>query len=109
MTDEFREEVVIVGMAGRFPGAASVAEFWANLRDGVESIRRLSADELAAAGVDPGRAASDGYVPAAAPLEHADAFDAGFFGYTPRDARDHGPPAPRVPRVRVVRAGGRRL
>ena len=55
MTDEFREEVVIVGMAGRFPGAASVAEFWANLRDGVESIRRLSADELAAAGVDPDR------------------------------------------------------
>ncbi|MBA3429722.1 MAG: aminotransferase class III-fold pyridoxal phosphate-dependent enzyme, partial [Actinobacteria bacterium] len=87
MTDEFREEVVIVGMAGRFPGAASVVEFWANLRDGVESIRGLGADELAAAGVDPVRAASDDYVSAAAPLEHADAFDAAFFGYTPRDAQ----------------------
>ena len=108
MTEEFREEVVIVGMAGRFPGAASVAEFWANLRDGVESIRRLSADELAAAGVDPVRAASDDYVPAAAPLEHADAFDAASSAIR-RGTPDHGPPAPRVPRVRVVRAGGRGL
>ncbi|MFF9352804.1 beta-ketoacyl synthase N-terminal-like domain-containing protein, partial [Streptomyces sp. NPDC014734] len=29
--------VAIVGMSGRFPGAGDLAEFWANLRDGVES------------------------------------------------------------------------
>ena len=34
--------IAIVGMAGRFPGARSTAEFWQNLRDGVESIRDLS-------------------------------------------------------------------
>ena len=39
--DALRDEVVIVGMAGRFPGAASVDELWANLRAGVESIRPL--------------------------------------------------------------------
>lgn len=30
--------VAIVGMAGRFPGAKNVDEFWRNLRDGTESI-----------------------------------------------------------------------
>jgi len=30
--------VAIVGMAGRFPGASSVAEFWRNISTGVESI-----------------------------------------------------------------------
>ncbi|MFD5738065.1 beta-ketoacyl synthase N-terminal-like domain-containing protein, partial [Streptomyces sioyaensis] len=43
MTTEFtdlpaREGVAIVGMAGRFPGAGDLTEFWSNLRDGVESI-----------------------------------------------------------------------
>jgi len=31
-------EIAIVGMAGRFPGAADVAAFWRNLVDGVESL-----------------------------------------------------------------------
>ncbi|MGX1760980.1 beta-ketoacyl synthase N-terminal-like domain-containing protein, partial [Streptomyces lydicus] len=33
-----REGIAIVGMSGRFPGASDLAEFWSNLRDGVESI-----------------------------------------------------------------------
>ena len=28
-------EIAVVGMAGRFPGAESIEEFWRNLRDGV--------------------------------------------------------------------------
>ncbi|MFJ1618722.1 beta-ketoacyl synthase N-terminal-like domain-containing protein, partial [Streptomyces sp. NPDC088251] len=32
-----RGGVAIVGMAGRFPGARDVAEYWSNLREGVES------------------------------------------------------------------------
>ena len=45
--------IAIVGMAGRFPGARNIDEFWRNLRDGVESIRQLSDAELLAAGVAP--------------------------------------------------------
>ena len=45
-------EVAIIGMAGRFPGARSVDELWAKLRDGVECISFFSDDELIAAGVD---------------------------------------------------------
>ena len=42
-------------MAGRFPGRRDVDAFWENLRDGVESIRVFTDEELAAAGVDRGR------------------------------------------------------
>ena len=45
--------IAIVGMAGRFPGARNIPEFWQNLRDGVESIRDRSDAELLAAGASP--------------------------------------------------------
>ncbi|MFP5205273.1 MAG: type I polyketide synthase [Acidobacteriota bacterium] len=78
--------VAIVGMAGRFPGARSVAELWRNLRDGVESIRDLSDAELLANGVAPEELATAGYVKRAAVLDDVPMFDAGFFGFSPRDA-----------------------
>ena len=37
-------------MAGRFPGANSVSEFWRNLKSGTEAIVSLSEDDLVAAG-----------------------------------------------------------
>ena len=36
---ELAGAVAVVGMAGRFPGAGSVGEFWRNLCGGVESVR----------------------------------------------------------------------
>ena len=45
------EAVAIVGMAGRFPGADNVQQFWQNMRDGVESIVHFTDDELRAQGV----------------------------------------------------------
>ncbi|NNE53758.1 MAG: polyketide synthase, partial [Sulfitobacter sp.] len=80
------EDIAIVGMAVNVPGAADVDTFWANLRDGVESIRRLSEEELLAAGEDPARVARANYVPAAALLEGFDTFDPDFFGFSPKDA-----------------------
>ncbi len=78
--------IAIVGMAGRFPGARDLDEFWRNLRDGVESIRPLSDAELHAAGVPPEIHAEPDYVKAAAVLDGVDMFDASFFGLSPRDA-----------------------
>ncbi len=37
--------IAIIGMAGRFPGAKNVNEFWQNLRDGVESISLIGEQE----------------------------------------------------------------
>ncbi len=51
--------VAIIGMAGRFPGAADLDEFWANLAAGVESSK---------------------------PLVGQDEFDAGFFGFPDSEA-----------------------
>ncbi len=81
-----REEVAIVGLAGRFPGARDIHDLWHNLSHGVESIRLLSHEELAASGVDEETAASDDYVAAGAPLEEADCFEASFFGIRKAEA-----------------------
>lgn len=79
-------EIAIVGMAGRFPGADDIDAFWRNIRDGVESVVRYSDDELRARGV-PQRLIDDpDYVKAGVRFDGVDRFDAGFFGYTPREA-----------------------
>lgn len=89
MSDDHRNgpgDIAIIGMAGRFPGARNVEEFWRNLAGGVESIRRLSDEELKRAGV-PRRDLDDPtYVKACPVLEDIDKFDAAFFGISPLDA-----------------------
>jgi acyl transferase domain-containing protein/acyl carrier protein len=78
--------VAIIGMSCRFPGAKNVDEFWQNLRDGVESISFFSNQELAAEDIDPALLSDPNYVKAGAVLEGVKLFDAGFFGYFPREA-----------------------
>ena len=85
------DEVAIIGMCGRFPGATDIDEFWENLRDGVESIVTFSPQELAEAGVDPAVLANPTYVPAGSVLEDIDLFDAAFFGFSPREAESLDP------------------
>ena len=80
------EAIAIVGMAGRFPGARSVSQFWENLKAGRESISRLSDAELLASGIDATLLADPRYVKARGVLEDVDLFDASFFGFTPREA-----------------------
>ncbi len=79
-------EIAIVGMAGRFPGAASVDELWANVAAGVESIRTFGDEELRAAGTHPSILERPNYVKSRGALAGVDLFDAAFFGYTPREA-----------------------
>ncbi len=79
-------DIAIIGMAGRFPGAANVEQFWANLRDGVESIRSLSEEECRAGGVDEALLRDPAYVRAAAFLPEPESFDAAFFDIPPREA-----------------------
>ncbi|QSQ15807.1 non-ribosomal peptide synthetase/type I polyketide synthase [Myxococcus landrumensis] len=80
-------DIAIIGMAGRFPGAANVRELWRNLLDGVESISRLSPEELESSPLVPETVWSHpDFVPVAGVLEDADAFDAAFFDVSPREA-----------------------
>ncbi|WP_332855380.1 non-ribosomal peptide synthetase/type I polyketide synthase [Duganella sp. S19_KUP01_CR8] len=80
-------EIAIVGMAGKFPGAANVAEFWRNLRAGAESITELTDQQLLDAGVDPQLLREPRYVKRKGILDDVACFDAPFFGYPPREAQ----------------------
>ncbi len=80
------DDIAIVGMAVHVPGATSLDAYWANLRDGVSSIRRLDEAALLNAGEAPDRMARSNYVPAAATLDGFDMFDADFFGFSPKEA-----------------------
>ena len=86
MDEALDTAIAIVGMSGRFPGARDLRQFWHNLRNGVESVRRLSDDELRQNRV-PRHVRDDAtYVRAAATIENVEEFDAGFFGLSPRQA-----------------------
>ena len=79
-------DIAVIGMSGRFPGAAGLEEFWSNLCQGRESIRVIADDELLRHGVDPQVVGASDYVKAVADLRGVEFFDNGFFGFTPRDA-----------------------
>jgi acyl transferase domain-containing protein/acyl carrier protein len=79
--------VAVIGLAGRFPHAANLDEFWQNLKNGREVSTFFSQEELLAAGFDPAQIQDPNYVPVRAVLEGGDLFDAAFFGYSPREAQ----------------------
>jgi phthiocerol/phenolphthiocerol synthesis type-I polyketide synthase E len=80
------EGVAIIGMSGRFPGAITIDAFWQNLRDGVESIKTFSDEELKTHGIPPEMLNNPLYVKAGAFLNDIEMFDAGFFGINPKEA-----------------------
>jgi amino acid adenylation domain-containing protein len=81
--------VAIVGLAGRFPGAKDVHQFWSNLANGVESITRLKDEELEAG--DASLWSQPDFVKARGILEDVDLFDANFWGMLPREAETTDP------------------
>ena len=86
--DDAGLDLAIVGVACRAPGAADVAGYWHNLREGVESIRTCTRGELLAEGVPPAVIDDPAFVPACGALarELVEGFDAEFFGFTAREA-----------------------
>ena len=79
-------DIAVVGMAARVPGAKNYREFWRNLCDGVESIRRYSEEELLTAGESLSAIRARNYVPAGAPLDDMEMFDGEFFGFSPKES-----------------------
>jgi acyl transferase domain-containing protein len=79
-------EFAIVGMAGRFPGAADIQTFWANLKAGVESRTTFTDEDLRASGMSGQALTHPKLVRSGFVLDGADLFDAGFFGINPREA-----------------------
>ena len=82
--DALAGAIAIVGMAGRFPGARSVAEFWRNLCAGVESVTHFSDAELEDSFSTEIRDSGD-FVKARPIVDDVDLFDAAFFGMHSRE------------------------
>jgi acyl transferase domain-containing protein len=82
---EKQERVAIIGMAGRFPGADNLEQFWQNLCQGISSIQIIS-DPIQADEGDAKLLRHPNYVKAYASFDQIDGFDATFFGYSPREA-----------------------
>src|SRR5688572_10231321 len=78
--------IAIVGMAARLPGARNVDEFWRNVRDGVESIRTYTDEQLLAEGESPESLRNPNYVRAGGALEGMEMFDGEFFGFSPKES-----------------------
>jgi acyl transferase domain-containing protein len=84
---EPQESIAIVGMAGRFPQARSLEEFWRNLREGRECISFFRDEPLQWLPIEhPPQAGDPRYVRARGVLEKPEWFDAGFFGMNPKEA-----------------------
>ncbi|MCR9278933.1 MAG: amino acid adenylation domain-containing protein [Pseudomonadaceae bacterium] len=84
-TDEHGHEIAIIGMAGRFPGAKTVAEFWQLLQQETESISQFQPDDLDPS-LDENTTNAPNYVAARGIISGAKQFDADFFGVRPREA-----------------------
>lgn len=79
------DPIAVIGMAGRFPGANDVDAFWEMLREGKETIKFFTPEELDASIPDELRM-DDRYVAARGIISNTDLFDAAFFGIAPREA-----------------------
>ncbi len=84
-TQDLSNALAIVGMSGRFPGAATVEEFWRNQLEGTESVSQFRVEELEVANAAM-LAQDPGYVRARPILKDVDLFDASFFGVYPKEA-----------------------
>jgi len=78
--------IALIGMAGRFPDAEDFRAFWWNLEHGVESLVEYTEAEMLGAGVPAAFLENPNFVKRGTPFERADWFDAGFFGFNPREA-----------------------
>nr|WP_280883122.1 beta-ketoacyl synthase N-terminal-like domain-containing protein [Streptomyces pseudovenezuelae]MDH6222502.1 non-ribosomal peptide synthase protein (TIGR01720 family) [Streptomyces pseudovenezuelae] len=83
VTDEQPEGIAVVGMAGRFPMARTVTEFWRNLREGRECLESLDDTELRRHGVPDSVLRDPSYMRRAGTLDGIEEFDAEFFGFAP--------------------------
>ncbi|ELR72270.1 Malonyl CoA-acyl carrier protein transacylase [Fulvivirga imtechensis AK7] len=79
-------DIAIIGMAGKFPGADNLDQFWDNLKQGVISIKRFSDEDLIENEVNKQDLQHPNYIRAKGTLSDIEYFDGEFFDYTGREA-----------------------
>jgi acyl transferase domain-containing protein/acyl carrier protein len=83
-----REPIAIIGIGCRFPGADGPAAYWRLLSQGIDAISEVPADRWSLdAFYDPDPAKSGKVITRwGGFVDQVDAFDAGFFRFSPREA-----------------------
>ena len=79
--------IAVIGMSCRFPGADNIDQFWDNLKNGVESVEILNDQDLRESGITTDVYNHPNYVRSAPVLNNVEMFDAGFFGFSPGEAK----------------------
>ena len=74
------EPIAIIGIGLRFPGANDVTEFWNNLKNGKDSIRKIPDNRWDKNSLNQSTVTYGGFV------DDVDKFDPVFFGISPREA-----------------------
>ncbi|QQG98015.1 alpha/beta fold hydrolase [Mycobacteroides chelonae] len=85
------DDVAVIGIAARVPGATNLDEFWANLCAGEESLTHFTDEELLSAGVSPEELGDPRLVRVRPILADVADFDPKFFAYAPSEARSIDP------------------
>jgi FkbH-like protein len=87
VSDLCNNDIAVIGMACRYPGASTIDEFWKNLLAGKETISRFSDDEIEHSEEDFEELRHNpDYVKARGVIKDIEKFDADFFEMTPKEA-----------------------
>ena len=79
-------EVAVIGMSGRFPGAADTDQLWNNIISPGERAIRFLENDSRKVGRDSAQDSQSNRIFAVAMFEGPDLFDAEFFGFSRREA-----------------------
>ena len=85
LLEDAPDAVAVVGTAVRFPAAPDLAAYRELLRAGVQAMRPVDPERLAAS-PQAELATQPNYVAMTSTMADIEFFDAGFFGFTPREA-----------------------
>ncbi len=85
-------DIAVIGVAGRYPMADDLDQFWSNLRTGRDCVTEIPAERWTAAGFyEPRPASGRSYSKWGGFLDGIDEFDPAFFRITPREAEGMDP------------------
>jgi amino acid adenylation domain-containing protein len=85
-SEYYENSLAIIGISCQFPGAKNYHELWRNLREGRESARFFSQEELRDANAPEKLIKNPAYVPVQYGIEGKDYFDPGFFNLSQKNA-----------------------